>query len=74
MAIADGRVPGRIRAEDCVFGRRYRDLGHRSEACGKQFLCWVTVVSAVRQEQINRTVDLIQEIWQCSLIADVILG
>ena len=74
MAVSCRRIVGRIRAQDCVFGRWDRHLDHRSEPSGKQIRCWFSVVSAVCQKQINRTVDLIQEVWQCRWIANVVRG
>ena len=74
MAIARRRIFGRIGAKDRVSGRWDRDFDCKSEPSGKQIRCSFSVVSAVCQKQINRTVDLIQEIWQRRSIADIILG
>ena len=74
MVVTYRRIRGRIGAQCRIFGRWDRDLDHRSEPGGKHFRCWVSVVGSVCEEQINRTVDLIQETWQRRRIADIIFG
>ncbi len=74
MTIANGRMQRRVRAEDCVFGRWDRDFDHRCEPEGKHVRCWFSIVSSICEEQINRTADLIQELWQYRRIADVVGG
>jgi hypothetical protein len=59
MAIARCRILCCVWAEARVFGRRDRDLDRRSESSGKQIRCRFSVVSSICEEQINRTVDLI---------------
>ena len=74
MAVSCPQILGHIGAQDRVSRRWDRDLDRRSEPSGKQIGCWFSVVSSICKEPINRTVDLIQELWQRRRITDIIFG
>jgi hypothetical protein len=61
MAITNAWVPDGLRAQDRVLGWWDRDFDHQAEACDKKSACWLSIVSAVRQKQVNVGVDLIHQ-------------
>lgn len=72
MAIANGRVPGGVRAWDRVSGRWDYDLDRRTDMFRKDVACWLSVICAIRQKKVNRAVDLIEQIWQGCRISNKI--
>ena len=61
MAITNVRVLGRPGGQDRVLRRWDRDFNRRTEAFGKKVKRRLTIVSTIRQEQINGGVDLFQQ-------------
>jgi hypothetical protein len=74
MAIANGRMQRCVRAQDRVLGRRDRNLGHRPKAFNEKIARCSAVVSPICEKLINGTINLIQQIWKCSRIANIIRG
>ena len=74
MAVTCRRIFGRIGAQYSGFGRWNRDLDHRSEPSGENVSRRSAIIGPICEEQINRTVDLIQEIWKCCWVPNIFGG
>ena len=74
MAVTNSRMLRCVQAEGRVLRRWDRDFDRRPKAFGEKVTSGAAVVSPVCQKASHGAVDLIQKIWKCCRIADVIRG
>ena len=61
MAIPNGRIPRRLRADHCVLRRRYNHIQDLPIPFPQQISCKRSIIGAVRQKTRDRGIELIQE-------------
>ncbi len=74
MAIPNGWIPRRLRADHCVLWRRYNHIQGLPIPFPQQIPCGRSIIGAVRQKARDRGIELIQEPGQGGAVSNVIVS